>query len=160
MARTLNYLNLYTNYPKQDDVSVVNALIGGDIKADAPRNTCAIRMSRALNYSGLQIPAHLPSLYTRSGADGLSYAYRMQELKAYLTRVLGNPAITATKSPVMSINRNVFAGKKRIIAFDIHFRDGPNGHIDLWDGKTFIHEHIAGKSYFALATKVCLWTAK
>src|SRR5262249_8446818 len=148
----------YSSYPKQDDASVVKALIGGHVNADWITNTCAIRLSRALNYSGMQIPAHHAGLSTVSGADGLWYAYRMQELRAYLTRTLGQPSISASKSRGASIDRSIFAGKKGIIAFDIHFSDAA-GHLDLWDGKTFIHEHIAGKDYFTLATKISHWTA-
>jgi len=45
-----------------------------------------------------------------------------------------------------------------VIAFDIHFPDA-TGHLDLWDGSTYVHEAVDPRDYFTLATKVDLWLA-
>jgi len=156
MAARPNYNVLYANYPKQDDAAEVKKLIGGHVDADWIGNTCAIRLSRAMNYSGYPIPPHLPGLATVSGADNRWYAYRMQELKRFLPHFFGQPTSSATKGRDGAVDRTAFSGKRGIIAFDIHFADA-DGHLDLWDGKTFIHERIAGRDYFAAAIKVVLW---
>jgi len=151
----LNYALLYANYPKQDVPAEVKKQIGGHVDADWITNTCAIRLSRSLNYSGNPIPSHFPGMHTVSGADHRWYAYRMQELKNYLAHTLGEPSITATKEREGWIDKSLFTGKKGIIAFDIHFADA-QGHVDLWNGTSYIHEHIQG-GYFTRATKVVLW---
>lgn len=151
------YSLLYANYPKQDDSAQVKKLIGGHVDAAwLGRNTCTIRLSRALNYPGHLIRARQPGLATISGADHRWYAFRMQELKRYLTHLFGQPTLSATKGPGNGVDRSAFSGRRGIIAFDIHFSDA-EGHLDLWDGNAFIHEHIAGRDYFASATKVVLW---
>src|SRR5436305_1588344 len=146
------FATLLANYPQDDEPEAVKKLIGGKVDAAWITNTCAVRLSRAFNYSGDPVPANFPGLHVVSGADKKHYAYRMQELKTWVAYKFGTPGVTARKP----VDRATFAGKKGIIAFDIHFGDA-SGHIDLWDGSTFTHEHAAGKDYFALATKVVLW---
>jgi hypothetical protein len=149
------FVSLDSNYPKADDPEEVKKLIGGAVNAAWITNTCAIRMSRALNYSGMPLPAHFPGMNTIAGGDHKRYAFRMQELKLWVAHKFGKPTIDLS-NPARGIDRDAFAGKRGIIVFDIHFSDA-NGHIDLWDGTTFIHERIAGHDYFAMATRVVLF---
>jgi len=147
---------LLRNYPDDDDPEAVKQQIGGHVNAAWITNTCAVRLSRALNYSGFPLPGNFAGMQVVSGADKKYYAYRMQELKRWLAFRLGPPTLEVKKPGTGSVDRANFAGKRGIIVFDIHFSDA-SGHIDLWDGQTFTHEHVAGKDYFALATTVALW---
>jgi hypothetical protein len=152
-ARTmLTYAGLLSQYPlgTKDDVK---QLIGGGVNVDWIQNTCAIRMSRALNYSGFTIPSNQTGLFVVTGDDKKSYSLRMRELAKFLEGRIGAPSLVLAAQP---IRRKRLGEMKGIISFDIHFTDA-TGHIDLWDGKTFTHEPEAGKDYFSLATKVSFW---
>ncbi len=158
----LSFANLMNNYPKDDDPETVKKIIGGKVDASWIKNTCAVRLSRALNYAGCPIPAHHNGLEVVSGADRKHYAFRMQELKRWLWLRLGAPTIDRHKPMKTLISRADFATHKGIIGFDIHFKDA-EGHLDLWDGSTFIHDHVAiahGQDYFALARRAFLWEMK
>jgi hypothetical protein len=134
---------LLANYPGAVYTSgdSVAELIGGTVKANftnpqyaAYKNTCAIRVSRALNYGGDPIPfagAGLPNphmadrkIRTDKGGDGQWYIYSVYDMRAYLSGRYGHPkrfAGTAKKSDL--------AGIKGIIAFAAW-------HVDIWDGTT------------------------
>ena len=91
---------IWKAYPKLEDYptakELYNDLIGGGLK-DAynesitntdPKddhsweNTCAARMSRALNYAGIAVPE---SIYgeTKKGSDGMNYLFRVSDLKNF-----------------------------------------------------------------------------
>jgi len=160
---------LNQNYPNFVSVETVKRLIGGAINdLDAPPdqqwlggangNTCTIRLSRTLNYSGVLVPHGAPGLRTAAGADHRNYAFAMQEMRGWLTGNFGPPTIDRIGGP--PIAREEFRGTKGIIAFDIHFSDA-NGHLDLWDGNTFYDEVYglshAGHDFFDMARRVSLW---
>ena len=137
-------------------MDVVKKLIGGRADADWIQNTCALRLSRALNYAGLPLPAQFQGMEVITGADKRHYAFRMQELKKWIAFRLGSPTVEVVKPVNSLIDRTAFTAKQGIVAFDIRFPDAA-GHIDLWDGKTYTHEAEDPRDYFALATKVVLW---
>lgn len=149
-------------YPDHIGMQAVKVMIGGHVNQPDVTDTCAVRMSRALNYSGMPLPHNKRGLLTVSGADHLWYAIRMQELKAWLYQKLGPPDIVAAKP---KIKRELFAESKGIVAFDITFGLNPDGrtralgHLDLWDGTAYTHEAEDTRDYFLLATKVVLWKA-
>lgn len=149
---------LTRSYPRGSQTSV-KILIGGEVNTPMVTDTCAVRMSRALNLAGIKLPSHDPALYTLSGSDKNRYALRMQELKRWLDRHFGHPQIACRKPA----SRATFAGAKGIIAFDITFGLNPDGrtralgHLDLWDGNAYVHEAEDPRDYFGLATDVILW---
>ena len=160
---------LNRNYPNFVSVETVKRLIGGALNdLDAPPdqqwlggangNTCTIRMSRTLNYSGVLIPKNPPGMRTAMGADQRNYAFAMQEMRGWLAGHFGAPTIEQSGGP--PISRDAFRNKKGIIAFDIHFSDA-NGHLDLWDGNTFYDEVYGmsheGHDFFDMARRVSLW---
>jgi hypothetical protein len=163
---------LNRNYPNFVSVETVKRLIGGALNdLDAPPNqqwlggangnTCTIRLSRALNYSGVPVPKNPPGMRTAVGADHRNYAFAMQEMRGWLAGHFGAPTIDQLGGP--PISRGAFSGKKGIIAFDIHFTDA-NGHLDLWDGHTFYDEVYglshAGHDFFDMARRVSLWATE
>ena len=161
--------------PQRYSAGEVKRLIGGAIDDTAAPpaqqwpggdqgDTCTIRMSRALNYSNVQIPPHFPGFRTARGRDGFRYGFAVQELHKWLGTRFGKPDITAKGKPV---RRDAFAGKRGIIVFDIVFglnadnRTRALGHADLWDGSTFSDEiagiSTAARDFFTIADAVSLW---
>jgi hypothetical protein len=126
---------LWGTYAKGDKAAVAK-LIGGDVATQITKahwDTCCIRVSRSLNYSGAPIPPggggyFNPSqgdnkIRTIPGGDGMRYIYSTGDLQAYLTGKYGPPLKfkgTATKEDC--------AGVQGIIFF--HFT-----HVDLWNGQ-------------------------
>ena len=175
-ARMPSFDSLLANYPKDSRSGNVKRLIGGSI--DDTRNllkdqwlggengdTCTIRMSRALNYSGIHVPASFHGLRTARGADKLHYAFAVQEMRVFLTATFGQPQIDIRTKP---ISRESLNQHKGIILFDINFGLNADGtralwHVDLWDGKTFFDEVFGVSSprrdFFQIATRVSLWIA-
>lgn len=131
--------------------------IGGAVNADWITNTCAIRMSRALNYVGIPVPGNFSGLHTVKGADSKRYAYRVRELRPWLKHELGTPALEFKKKQNEAFDRSQLAGIHGLIAFDIQFKDA-TGHLDALYGQTFSsEEHGLTDDYFALATKISVW---
>ncbi len=115
--------------------STVATLVGGTIGKSITTNdwdTCCVRVSRALNYSGAAIAGFsgLPNKYmapgthvrAQQGADKKWYIFSTYDLRVYLTHKYGHPKVfkgTATASDL--------AGVSGIIMFGFV-------HADLWDG--------------------------
>lgn len=130
--------------------------IGGELtQAWLGRNTCAMRLSRGLNYSGAPVPRNFTGMNTVAGGDKLRYAYRVREMRLWLPTVLGAPDYDLKKSPTASFNKATLAGMSGIIAFDVSFSDA-TGHLDAWDGSVFSHEYEAA-DYWDRASRITLW---
>jgi hypothetical protein len=155
MATLPDFDTLRNNYP-DGDPGKVKSSIGGKVHAEWITNTCAIRLSRAFNYSGVHIPTHFEGLSVLSGADGMWYAYRMRELKKWIETTFGEPNIEKVQPVGGHITRQSFSAMHGIVAFDIQFDDA-SGHLDLWDGTSYIHQSTDPRDYFTMATKVMLW---
>lgn len=143
----------YWNYPKPEDVK---KLIGGEVAEDWITNTCAIRMSRGLNYSGVPVPAKFAGLVTVKGSDGKRYGIRVREMRKWLPTVLGQPVFDLTKKQGEAFDKTTLGTYKGILAFDIHFADA-TGHLDAWLGTSFSHEYAA-QEYWSAATRITLWS--
>jgi hypothetical protein len=138
---------IWAAYP-HGEASEVKKLIGGAVDAAWITNTCAIRVSRALNEAGFAIPRTVAGLNTVRGGDNKRYAYRVAELRRYMRTVLGRPDITSS-------NPDDFIGKKGLIVFEVRGWSDATGHFDLWDGTQPAHAE-----YFDRASSVQLWLAK
>ena len=153
----------YPDYESSDSATVKRT-IGGAVNAGWVTNTCAVRMSRGLNYSKLPVPATFKGLHTVKGGDGKHYAFRVREMRLWLptASALGAPDLDIHKAQGDAFDKATIKDMKGIIAFDIHFSDA-TGHLDRWDGQQFSHESghstdfgDAGR-YWALATRITLW---
>lgn len=174
-ARLPPFDTLVAHFPNTTSVVAVKRLIGGRIDdtqappgqqwlGGADGDTCTIRMSRALNYSGAPIPSGFPGMVTVHGADHLNYAFRVQELHAWLIATYGPPDVRVPGKPA---SRDRLLGRKGLILFDIKFgmnADGATralGHADLWDGTTFFDEIYGisspARDFFDIADAVSLW---
>ena len=145
----------YPDYGTYPLPGAVKKEIGGAIDAAWIVNTCTIRLSRGLNYSGVKIPAHFAGLATVAGGDALHYALRVAEVRKWLPHAIGKPDFDLTKKAGEAFDKTALAAAKGIIAFDIHFRDA-TGHFDAWDGSKFSHEYESA-TYWKLATRITLW---
>jgi len=97
-------------------------------------NTCASRMSVAFNKAGAPINAALAraaGTRTLGTADGSRIIYAVAELRKYLLKTLGKPAIDNTRP-----YGDAFRGRQGVIAFTVNWDDA-TGHIALWNGTTY-----------------------
>lgn len=100
--------------------------IGGDLgdwAAKSPeqfRNTCAARLSKALNYGGFEIPRGTSETYL--GGDGKYYFINAKSMYNYLSnaKVWGKPVQAASISKV-----------KNAVIFQTGFSGGTSGHLDI-----------------------------
>ena len=143
------FITMSAAYPKGTAEDVFR-LIGGRVEANGFANSCSIRVSRALNYSGYPVK-FLPPNLTVSGNDGKWYVYRVKELVKYLQEQFGDPDIVVVNKPY----KNELKDKKGIIVFEVDAWSDASGHATLWDGTS-----CSDKCYFPLARKVMLWELK
>ena len=92
-------------------------------------NSCALRISYALNKSGALIP-HLPG--TGSGSDGMWYFYRVSDLSKYLNKTYGKPEVSG-------VDRGNYKGKQGIIWFEVSGWSNASGHFTTWNGNSVGH---------------------
>jgi RHS repeat-associated protein len=99
-------------------------------------NTCALRMSDALNQSGLSIPKQSGSF---KGADGKNYLMSVSTVEGFLTKALGSPTVMKGGS---------FSGPARssgIVAFNVpQWHPGATGHLSLWNGSALVDRQEEG----------------
>lgn len=154
---------VYKNYPKNSsggdmEVKDVCSLIGGELNNSGITNACAIRVSLALNYSGISIPEITGQ--TKKGSDGKNYFLYASHLKNWLNKVFGAPDIHITAAQIgldankyydylIGIqNRGIYVMKpKSSESF------GATGQATLWAGL----DCIGGKNYFGAASDVYIW---
>lgn len=154
MRQLPSFAAMVKAYPNQPQPEDVFKLIGGNVESNQFPNSCVVRISRALNYSGQPIHRSGQTL-TVSGADHKWYAFRVVEFEGYMTREYGPPAISAhAPQDTGPVDRKPFFGKRGIIAFRVKGWSNATGHFDLWDGTRCVHE-----DYFGKANHVSLWLA-
>jgi hypothetical protein len=134
------------------------AEIGGAVDASWITNTCAVRLSRTLNYNSIPVPSNFPGLTTVRGGDAKRYAIRVREMERWLLFKLGKPDFEIKKKENDAFDKSTIASYKGIIGFNIRFGDA-TGHLDLWDGRVFSSEHKMSRDYWTSATKIWLWTS-
>jgi hypothetical protein len=150
---------LFAAYPNGSS-DTVKALIGRRSEAWI-ENTCAIRVSYALNFSGiddLKIDAAFAAMSKEihfitdksKPAKNVVYIYRVDEFANYLLKKYGRPQIWAKKGHD-NLRQKVY-GKKGIILFVVNSWDNATGHFDLWNKDKPAHE-----DYFDQASDVFLW---
>jgi hypothetical protein len=134
---------LRAHFPGKDmGPATVKQTIGGAVNASWITNTCVIRVSRAFNGAGANIPGNIPGLSTVRGGDGKRYAYRVAEFHRFLVSHVRAPNVEGDVS-----------GKQGVIEFVVKGWSDATGHFDLWDGN-----HCLYSEYFDKASAVYLWT--
>jgi hypothetical protein len=129
----------------------VASVIGGAVASNVTsgehpwRNTCAVRISYILNYTGI----YVPSLHTETvpGADHRHYFFRVKDVMKFLRRQWGPPDIVVKFPPV---GGGPLAGKRGLILFEVKGWNDAAGHATLWNG-TQCYDHCyfneSGVSY-------------
>jgi hypothetical protein len=154
--RQSEFQKLWEAYPR-GSADEVKARIGGGVDMDWVRNTCAIRVSHALNQVGERIrKGHRhrdgSRLKTTYGDDGSRYIYQVSEMRKYLEQKHGKPTVVHHNPGDGGAVPPQFLGKQGIILFDVKVWDDATGHVDVWDG-----EDAGSKAYFDVARSVYLW---
>jgi len=160
-AKTLNWATLWNEYPDYIlyTSTEVKADIGGTVNESWITNTCAIRLSRTLNYNHIPVPVGFTGMSTIKGGDGKRYAIRVREMEKWLRFILGKPDFEIVKKEGTPFDKSQLSGMKGIIGFNIRFADA-TGHLDLWDGSQFSSEQKMSRDYWTAATKIWLWKAQ
>lgn len=136
-------------------------------------NTCAIRMSYALNRSGIKLPSETsPRGGTIRGDDTFYYWIRVRDLKKYLRDRFHEGDVEYKLQPIKSKNEmqnraqtvhdnllNKIHGKRGIVVFDVKGWDGATGHFTLWNGSELSY---VGNGYHndATTTEYYFWFAR
>jgi len=112
-----SFEDLLANFPTDGQGGEMPAgdvyeLIGGKVLSEHQRdpkaysNACALRVSRALNGSGVDLP-NIPGK-TLKGADGRFYFYRASDLYNWMTQSYGNPNVSTNDYLSLSGNKGVY----------------------------------------------------
>jgi Type VI secretion system (T6SS), amidase effector protein 4 len=142
-----DFVQMWANFPTHPAYPTLKDLfthIGGqladniDVPSFGPNgNTCAVRMSMALNHGSAPISKGVTKalgLSVLTGADKKLYLFRVRGLKTYLAKVLG-VAVVDKKAPF----GDTFAKKRGIVTMDVSGWGNASGHVAIWSGKDF-HE--------------------
>lgn len=129
----------HTNYPTMG--SLYRALGGGAERAISDDgfgengNTCASRVSVALNWAGSPIDLTITSrlgIPTLKAADGNHIIFRVSELRRYLLDAYGTPDID--EIPPFD---DKYRGTPGIVAFTVQGWSDATGHMALYDGQEY-----------------------
>jgi hypothetical protein len=140
-------LQLFANYPTVHKYEM-QRMMGGDVSKAAVTNnweTCCIRLSRSLNYSGAPLTGctafdvrenkHTHKVRALRGGDHKLYIFAIPDMKAYLTAKYGSP--------------KAFTGDEDALKNSIHKTAGVlmfgTIHVDLWDGYKIRYENLWDK---------------
>ena len=126
----------------------IGGIVGDNVgnarkKTDDYYNTCAVRMSHALNCSGYRLVRN--NMLEVEAGKHYFYAIKAKELRRYISTVIGSP----TEFSPREIGKIKL--RQGIIAF---WRGGRVRHLDLWDGFTGTVKY---NDYFGKADKLELW---
>ncbi|MBS1916251.1 MAG: hypothetical protein JST87_08230 [Bacteroidetes bacterium] len=146
---------MYTNYPKSatgDDLPgpQVYQLVGGQVYSlynsnpSAYQNACALRVSRALNHSGVTIPYIANQTYT--GSDGKYYFLSSAKLFNWMRKTFGagNIVMTQSQGGVNGANfQSSLNGHQGIFIMQaaLPASFGALGHASLFNGTTCVGGH-------------------
>lgn len=150
IASTL-FNTIYLRGTEQATLAHVAQVIGGKVKynieAGIFTNSCALRLSYVLNYSGILIP--FASGKTSSGSDGKWYIPRVKDLVRFLEDSFGAPDQTLLNPSPDKVK------EKGILVFEVNGWSDASGHATLWGGAA-----CSDSCYFGKASKTHLWTLK
>ncbi|OOF63367.1 type VI secretion system amidase effector protein Tae4 [Rodentibacter sp. Ppn85] len=171
-----SWKNMFSHYKTMESAefySIVSSQWDKSAKSEDERvrkqweNTCAGRMSYALNHSGFILPKNPKGLAMIGEKDGYNHWLRVRELREYLKKSFGKgdveyplPAFNYDKNTSMDINEKVkkikekmderiklvkdnilekIKGKKGIVVFEVSGWSNASGHFTLWDGEYLLY---------------------
>ena len=136
-------------------------------------NTCATRMSYALNYSGIRL-AKAPNNGSIIGTDKYNYWIRVKDLKKYLKDKFrgGDESFSPKKlqfseftqdninKRAIEVNDGIIkkiSNRHGIIVFDVEGWSDATGHFTLWDGKDLVYVGPPGDHNNQTSTEYYFW---
>lgn len=140
------FSELIKYYPTTSDYkSVIRSINPKYEKEPAYQNTCAMRLSIALNNcAGHEIPK-IKSLECIIGIDKKRYAIKVKEMKKYLKDTYIGPDFVL-KAEKGVIDNSFILNKTGVIVFDVTGWKDASGHFSLWDGQNVVY--AGGHNYF------------
>jgi hypothetical protein len=146
-----DFSDLEKNYPSTEKAEEVIRDINPEYEnLPGYENTCAMRVSKALNYcKGHEIPQQ-KGLLCIIGKDKKRYAIRVREMERYIKDTYGEP-VFELKAEKGIIDNSSIIGKKGIISFHVSGWGDATGHISLWNGKKVLY--TGNRNYFNLYYK-------
>lgn len=157
------FSDMQSHYPT-GTADEVKALIGGRVNAGWITNTCVIRLSRALNYSGdtHKVPRG-GTMNTVSGDDGLWYGFRVREFIPFFKDRYGPPDVELNSGDE---EHDIATGRiygpprlmRGVLALETDAWSDATGHVDLWDGTQCSSMQCIPAEYLTKATKVYCWS--
>jgi len=164
------WANMNSNYPKDASGGdlpgpQVYSLVGGAVlnlynsNPSKFQNGCALRVSRALNYSGVTIPAI--SGQTWKGSDNKNYFLSSAHLYNFMKKTFGSGNIILNQSDGGTLGQSFqdkLSGNKGIYIMEASYpaRFGALGHATLFNGSI----GVGGHTYFNApggVNKITLW---
>ncbi|MBI4945231.1 MAG: hypothetical protein HY840_02385 [Bacteroidetes bacterium] len=141
-----SWSSMSTNYPKNSEggdmpASDVYEMVGGQIynmylsDPSSYANACALRVSYALNKSGVSIP---DASGTFTGGDGGNYFLSASKLNSWMTSYFGSPNLSVRSNFESSLqgNQGIY-----IMIPNYPGKFGASGHATLFDGSNAIGNH-------------------
>lgn len=127
MPDSANFWNNYPNYNDYTGADVWN-LIGGSLNdsygENSPggtQNSCATRVSYALNYSGGSIPSGAPGANRNWGDANNRYIISARQMNSYLRMTYGAPSQTLTSaSQLATLRSGLSSGQVAIVSSQGH----------------------------------------
>lgn len=187
-ARRPSWADMSKHYPDKSVETPIlyDSKIGGRFKGlykhPAYQNTCAVRMSYALNRSGLKMGPAPSSGGSVEGGDGYVYWIRVTDLKAHLAKQFkgADEELTLATIPASMIKDvpamqekykerralaqawldTKLAGRSGIVVFNVTGWGDASGHFTLWDGKAKSlayatgHDSSANNTYYFWLTQL------
>jgi len=185
-ARRPSWADMSKHYPDKNVTTEVlyDTMLGGKFKQlykhPAYGNTCAVRMSYALNRSGLKMGTAPSNDGDVTAPDGYKYWIRVSDLKPHLIKQFKGadeeltipliPAALIKDVPAMQqkyIERRrlvqawldaKLAGRHGIVVFNVTGWGDATGHFTLWDGKSLAyatgHDSPADNTYYFWLTQL------
>ena len=152
-----SWKDMKSHYPadgisKFDFYPKISKALGVDADKPAYSNTCALRMSFALNKSGVKLRKAPSKGGNIVGDDGRNYWLRVKDLQTELQTKLGKPdnEYEQPSFPYASWNMSQLArraqqtnlefiskikGRNGVVVFEVSGWSDATGHFTLWDGE-------------------------
>lgn len=158
------FSTLWKHYPVKMPAPEVYQLVGGNAhelykeNPAAYANACALRLSRAFNYGGLEITSSATG-YKVKGEDGKRYLLRVADIIALVKANFG--AADIVTSPRGLDVSSEFQGDTGILIFEVSGWGNATGHVTLWNG-----DDCGDSCYFVhstpnvTTTRVLFWELK
>lgn len=135
--RRPKFAEVWSAYPVGMSAKDTYRLAGGSVYEHyvedpiAYANACGVRLSRAFNYGGMEIPKG-PGEYKLRGGDEKAYIMRASDMLKFVRRQFGTPDVSINTSGQDAHTQ--LSGMKGIVIFEVSGWRNATGHVTLWNG--------------------------